>query len=231
MNAIILAAGLGSRFKEMTENNHKSLLPINGTPNLERTLGLLKEANITDIHIITGYRASSFNYLVDLFPGINLHYNEKYAEYNNIYSFYKALPFFGDSFVIDADTVFNQNLFFEKPDSSCYFTKLRVEDDIEWCPITDEAGQVIEMEITNEKIPSMTGVTYWTKEDADKIRLAFTEFLSEETLLNSKLYWDNIPLTILDSLTLTTKELTSQALFEMDTQENYFFILNELQKS
>ena len=34
-NAIILAAGLGSRFKELTKNNHKALFKINETPNLK----------------------------------------------------------------------------------------------------------------------------------------------------------------------------------------------------
>lgn len=38
MNAIILAAGLGTRFKEWTKDNHKSLFPIQGTPNIERTV-------------------------------------------------------------------------------------------------------------------------------------------------------------------------------------------------
>ena len=38
MNAIILAAGLGSRLKELTKNKHKALFEIEGVPNIERTL-------------------------------------------------------------------------------------------------------------------------------------------------------------------------------------------------
>ena len=53
MNAIILAAGLGSRFKDITQSTHKSLLDIHGTPNLERTLAFLQQANINKIVIIT----------------------------------------------------------------------------------------------------------------------------------------------------------------------------------
>ena len=47
MNAIILAAGLGSRFKDVTKTIHKALLPLkDGTPNIERTIEYLIDANI-----------------------------------------------------------------------------------------------------------------------------------------------------------------------------------------
>ncbi|MGC6396742.1 NTP transferase domain-containing protein, partial [Pasteurella multocida] len=55
MNAIILAAGLGSRFKDVTKKIHKSLLPINGIPNIENTIQNLIEAGIDDIYIVTGH--------------------------------------------------------------------------------------------------------------------------------------------------------------------------------
>ena len=63
MNAIILAAGLGSRFKDITQSTHKSLLDIHGTPNLERTLTFLRQANIDNIVIVTGYLHEQFEYL------------------------------------------------------------------------------------------------------------------------------------------------------------------------
>ena len=83
MNAIILAAGLGSRFKEITQTTHKALLDIHGIPNLERTLTFLRQANIDNIVIVTGYLNEQFNYLQEKYSCTLIH-NKKYREYNSI---------------------------------------------------------------------------------------------------------------------------------------------------
>ncbi|WP_071131769.1 NTP transferase domain-containing protein [Enterococcus timonensis] len=223
MNALIMAAGLGSRFKEMTKTKHKALLPIAGTPNLERTIRFLNESGIDEIHILTGYLAESFAYLPQMFPGVVLHNNPDFAKYNNIYTFYQGLPYFNDSFVIDGDTVFAKNIF-QKPAQSTYFTMVRQEDGAEWCPISDAQGKVVEMKITAEKLPAMTGVTFWSKEDAEKIKAVFSDYLKENLLLNSKGYWDDIPVAMLTELSVTTTQLPQDSIYEMDTQENYYFI-------
>lgn len=114
MNAIILAAGLGSRFQEITKNNHKALLPIGGIPNIERTIQYLKEANIHEIYIVTGHMANMFSYLEEKYD-VTLVFNDKYNIYNNIRSLQVALSVFNDSFVIDADVVLLENIFMNKP--------------------------------------------------------------------------------------------------------------------
>lgn len=75
MNAIILAAGLGSRFKAITQSTHKALLDIHGTPNLERTLAFLQQANIDKIVIISGHLHEQFEYLKKKYD-CSLIYNE-----------------------------------------------------------------------------------------------------------------------------------------------------------
>ena len=55
MNAIILAAGLGSRFKDITKKEHKSLLKIGDKPNLERTIEYLTDVKVEKIIIVVGY--------------------------------------------------------------------------------------------------------------------------------------------------------------------------------
>ncbi len=229
MNAIIMAAGLGSRFKEMTKNKHKALLPIQGVPNLERTIGYLNEAGVNEIHILIGYLPESFAYLTEKFPSVTLHENKEFKKYNNIYTFKYGLPYFGDSYVIDADTVFAKNIFLgDKPEKSQYYTLTRQEEGVEWCPVTNEIKKVVEMRITAEKIPAMTGITYWSKEDAEKIKHIFPEYLKKEMILDGKLYWDNIPVDLFPNLDVTTKELEKDAVYEMDTQENYRFIQEKL---
>lgn len=51
MKAIILAAGLGTRLKPWTEHHPKALVPIGGTPMLERVIIKLKEQGFTNIVI------------------------------------------------------------------------------------------------------------------------------------------------------------------------------------
>ncbi|MEX4430554.1 NTP transferase domain-containing protein, partial [Haemophilus influenzae] len=164
MNAIILAAGLGSRFKDITQTTHKALLDIHGTPNLERTLAFLQQANIDKIVIITGHLHEQFEYLKKKYD-CTLIYNEKYREYNSIYSFSLAQDFFSDCYVIDADVVLNRNIFLTKPPHSTYFTVIRSKTHNEWLPILNSNGQVIRIEIGSLKQPSLSGVSYWTTRD------------------------------------------------------------------
>lgn len=232
MNAIIMAAGLGSRFKELTKHHHKALLPINGVPNLERTITMLQAANINEVHIVTGYLANQFNYLQDRFPDmdITMHCNDHYADYNNRYSFQLALPFFGDSFVIDADTVLRDNVFNDIPTESTYLTILRTIHGTEWCPQTSTDGRVTKMLITDQEIPSMSGISFWNKATAEIIKNAFPQYATTQQLKEKRFYWDDIPVAMLDSLSIFTHEVASSTMYEMDTQDNYRKIQELLQE-
>ena len=56
MKAIILAAGRGSRLKNLTTKRPKCLVELRGKPLLEWQLLALREAGISDIAIVTGYK-------------------------------------------------------------------------------------------------------------------------------------------------------------------------------
>ena len=227
MNAIILAAGLGSRFKDITQSTHKSLLDIHGTPNLERTLTFLRQANIDNIVIVTGYLHEQFEYLKKKYD-CTLIYNEKYREYNSIYSFSLAQDFFNDCYVIDADVVLNRNIFLTKPSHSKYFTVIRSKTHNEWLPILNSNGQVIRIEIGSLNQPSLSGVSYWTTRDCDIILTLLKEYTSEVRLKNPKLYWDTIPMEYIEKLNIYTEQLNSDDIFEMDNLDDYHHILQKL---
>ena len=48
MNAIILAAGLGTRLRPLTNDRPKCLVPVLGTPMIEQQIRFLHESGITD---------------------------------------------------------------------------------------------------------------------------------------------------------------------------------------
>jgi UDP-N-acetylglucosamine diphosphorylase/glucosamine-1-phosphate N-acetyltransferase len=59
MKAFVLAAGQGVRMGPLTENKPKPMLPVAGRPFLEHTLLALRDANVTDITILTGYHGAA----------------------------------------------------------------------------------------------------------------------------------------------------------------------------
>jgi choline kinase len=58
VQAVILAAGRGSRLGDLTSDRPKPLLPLAGVPLLQRLLASLREAGLAPVTIVTGYRAS-----------------------------------------------------------------------------------------------------------------------------------------------------------------------------
>ena len=59
MQAVILAAGEGTRMRPLTENKPKVMLPIANKPMLEHIIDAVKDAGIADILLIVGYRKES----------------------------------------------------------------------------------------------------------------------------------------------------------------------------
>ena len=100
MNAIILAAGLGSRLRPLTNDRPKCLVPVLGTPMVEQQIRFLREVGITDITLVTGYRADKLDYLRECY-GVQLVHNDQYDVYNNIYSLYLVRELLGDTYVLE----------------------------------------------------------------------------------------------------------------------------------
>ena len=226
MNAIILAAGLGSRLREITKRKHKALIKVKDIPNIERTILYLKEAGIDEIYIVTGYLSSQFEYLTYQY-GCKLIKNNKYREYNNIYSFYLASKYLCDSYVIDSDVVLFKNIFLDKPVFSTYYTIIRPEsDEFEWNPILNETSIVTDIIISSRHLPSLLGVSFWNQGDSKKILAELKKYNNLDILKNSKLYWDNIPMSLLDSMEVRVRELSISEAYEMDNIMHYEFISN-----
>ncbi len=78
MKAIILAAGVGSRLRPLTDDKPKSLVAINRKSILERMLESIRNVGMKEVIVITGYREEQLKeFILEKFPDISVHFKRK----------------------------------------------------------------------------------------------------------------------------------------------------------
>ena len=88
MQAIILAAGMGSRLKELTKNNTKCMVKVNGVTLIDRMLHQIEKNKIDRIIIVVGYKGEVLKEYInslDIKIPITFVENPIYNKTNNIY--------------------------------------------------------------------------------------------------------------------------------------------------
>lgn len=130
MNAIILAAGVGSRLRPITNYKPKTMVELNGKPILSYILQALSKAKIANIIICTGYKEE----IIKRYCQIEFHElpitfvsNSEYETTNNMYSLYLARKYITDDFLLlNADVVFDPSIIdrIAKVKSSCVLVDL-----------------------------------------------------------------------------------------------------------
>ena len=111
-NAIILAAGMGSRMIPLTYEKPKGLIEVRGESMVERQIRQLLAVGIKKILIVTGYLAEQFDFLQEKYAGIvTCIYNPNYESQNNIASLYLVRQYLGDTYLLSADNYYPENIF------------------------------------------------------------------------------------------------------------------------
>lgn len=112
--AVILAAGVGSRLRPLTDNQPKCLIRVAGRSILEHQLAAYEAAGIEEVLVLTGYRSEQIrNACRDIArPRITLIENADYEFTNNMYSLYLAASHVeGKPFVLsNGDVVFDPKI-------------------------------------------------------------------------------------------------------------------------
>ena len=80
-NAVIMAAGVSSRFAPLSYETPKALINVNGEVLLERQIRQLKDAGIEEIILVVGYMKEQFYYLQDQL-GVRIVENNDYKTRN-----------------------------------------------------------------------------------------------------------------------------------------------------
>lgn len=113
MQAIIMAAGRGSRLGNLTENIPKAFLEVKGHRLIDYNLALLRENGVSDIKIVTGYKAELYEDMANNYTDITCVYNPFHAHCNVLGSFFMAQEKLkdDDTIYLHADTLCAPDIF------------------------------------------------------------------------------------------------------------------------
>ena len=163
--AVIMAAGFGSRFVPLTLETPKGLLQVFGEPMIERQIGQLHEAGITDITIIVGYMKEKFEYLIDKY-GVKLRYNPEFTDKNTLASLYHAADVLEgkNAYILSSDNWMRENLYHAYEPDAWYAAAHAAGPTSEWVLESDAKGRITGTYPGGKGCDYMYGPVYFTRE-------------------------------------------------------------------
>lgn len=213
-NAVIMAAGASSRFAPLSYECPKALVEVKGEILIERQIRQLREAGIQEIHVVVGYKAEQFDYLIDKY-GVNIIRNEEYLTRNNHSSIYAARHIIRNTYICSADNYFTRNPF-EKYVSDSYYAALYADGPTnEWCMQTDADGYISQVTVGGSDAWYMLGHAFWSEEFSK----TFLELLCNEYTdpAITKLFWEDLLAAHLSELKMQVRQYESDFIFEFDS--------------
>jgi CTP:phosphocholine cytidylyltransferase-like protein/thiamine kinase-like enzyme len=215
-NAIILAAGFGSRFVPLTFTLPKGLIPVKGTPMIERQIQQLKEKGVNEIIIVVGYLKEKFDYLIDKY-GIKLIYNPEYAAKNNLASLYYARNYLKNTYILSADNWIESNIFSSCESKSWYSCVYKQGLTSEWCLRFDDDGRINHVAVGGENSWVMYGPVFFNKQFSDIFSLMIKNYYNKPG--TEEWFWENVFIEEIEKLDLYIRKDSDNNIYEFENLE------------
>lgn len=231
MQAIILAAGMGKRLKDLTQNNTKCMVKVNGITLIERMLRILDKKQLSKIVIVVGYEGQKLiDFISTLEIQTTIEYidNPIYDKTNNIYSLALA-----NEYLIKEDTLlFESDLIFEESLVDCLLEDERetlalVDKYESWmdgtCMVLDEADDIVDFipgKYLNfqerDKYYKTVNIYKFSKHFSANTYVPFLEAYKKAMGVNE--YYESVIklIAMLDTHEIKAKRLQNQVWYEID---------------
>lgn len=217
-NAIILAAGMSTRFVPLNYELPKGLITVKGEKLVERLIEQLHEKNIMEIVLVVGHMKECFEYLVEKY-GVILVETTEYANKNNHASIYAAKSYLKNTIVTSSDLYFSKNIFQTYAYDSYYCTLYMSGKSAERGIETDEDDRIIDTFYGDKcyDVWVTLGYAFFSKRFSEKI----IEILNKEYELSetANKFWADIQDEHLEELYMYAKRCDDGIIHEFDSLE------------
>lgn len=213
-NAIIMAAGLSSRFAPLSYEKPKGVLTVRGEVLIERQIRQLQEAGITDITVVVGYMKEAFFYLEDKF-GVTIRVNAEYSVRNNNSTLMLVREKLGNTYVCSSDDYFTENVFEPYVFEAYYPGVFFAGETNEYLLDTARDGRITGVTIGGHDKYGMLGHVYFDRAFSETfVRILVDEYDRPETA--GKL-WEDIYRAHLDELRMVMRPYEPGVIYEFDS--------------
>ncbi len=216
-NAIILAAGMSTRFVPVSYELPKGLISVKGDIMTERLIEQLHEAGVREVVLVVGYMMEKFFYLRNKY-NVKLVVNNEFATKNTHSSIYAARDYLSNTYICCADNYYPKNMFHQYEYSAFYCSVyLPGISYVERAFTYDDEGLIVDTNKPSNNQWIMYGHAYYDNNFTEKFKPILENYYGRPGVEN--MYWENIYAENVDKLPMYINKCTSEDILEFDSME------------